>query len=187
MEVEVKAIVRDEDALVEKLHTLGCELSNPVLQDDTVWVENVGNLDIFLNNKVFMRIRKQNDDTVLLTAKKSKRLHGNESLVKHEYEVTINSVEQAQGMLHLLGFTQAVQVIKKRQIAHYKDIEICLDEVEGLGTFIELEKIVPENEAEKTQQELYALLAQLEVIESDIVRKGYDILMLEKFTVKASR
>jgi hypothetical protein len=47
--------------------------------------------------------------------------------------------------LNLLNFKEVVRVVKKRKKTHYKDYEICLDEIENLGTFIEIEKIGNEN------------------------------------------
>jgi predicted adenylyl cyclase CyaB len=73
-----------------------------------------------------------------------------------------------------------VRVVKKRKKTHYKDYEICLDEIENLGTFIEIEKIGNEKDADKIQKDMLDFLDKLRVSKNDIVKKGYDILMLEK-------
>lgn len=162
-----------------KLVALGCEFSPVKTQDDMVWTENTGDMATFLANKVFMRIRVQDGKKVILTAKKAKVMTGDASLVKREHEVVVDSAEEARGILEMLGLKEAVRTVKKRQTTHYKDFEICIDEVEGLGSFIEVERIAGE-EADRIQKEMLEFLTTLGVSEDDKVSKGYDILMLEK-------
>ncbi len=180
MEIEVKAQIEDAEAFMQRLIDLGCSFSEPKTQDDMVWVENTGSLDIFLSNKVFLRIRVQNDAKIILTAKKSKSASGDGSLIKREHEVEVNSIDEARGILDMLGLKEAVRVKKVRRTAHFNDIEICIDEVEHLGTFVELERIGEANDAERIQKEITAFLETLGVAGSSRVTKGYDILMLEK-------
>jgi len=184
MEIEIKAQLQDKDAVMAKLRGLGCEFSPVKTQDDMVWTENTGSLETFLANKVFLRIRIQNNEKVILTAKQSKTdLQGGASnLVKREHEVVVDSAEESRGILEMLGLKEAVRTVKKRQTAEYNGYEICIDEVEGLGSFIELEKMGEKEEAEKIQSDMSAFLATLGVKAEDQVHKGYDILMLEKGT-----
>jgi adenylate cyclase, class 2 len=69
--------------------------------------------------------------------------------------------------------------VKKRQTTHCDGYEICLDEVEGLGAFIELEKIAEEKDAGHIQKQMLEFLISLGISPDDQVKKGYDILMLE--------
>lgn len=179
MEIEVKARLKDKNAVMEKLRALGCEFSSVKTQDDMVWVEKTGNLETFLSNKVFLRIRIQNNEKVIMTAKKPKDPN-NAGLVKREHEVVVDSAEEARGVLSLMGLQEAVRAVKKRQTAKYKEFEICIDEVDNLGSFIEVEKIADEAEADRAQKEMWELLESLGISPDDQVKKGYDILMLEK-------
>ena len=179
MEIEVKAKLRDKAVAFKKLTDLGCELSAATTQDDMVWVLKTGSLEDFLSNRVFLRIRIQNGDRVILTAKSPKAKQGNESLVKREHEVVVSSASEARNILSMLGLQEAVRVIKKRRTAHYGGYEICMDEVEGLGSFIELEKMAEEKEAAQIQKEMMDFLMTLGVAPEDQIKKGYDILMLE--------
>lgn len=165
---------------MQKLTELGCKFSEPIRQDDTVWVEKSGTLDEFLSNDFFLRIRIQDGSKVFLTAKKPKAKIGNESLVKHEYEVVVDSAEEVGGMLRLMNLEPAVQTVKSRIKAKYRDYEICLDEIDNLGAFIEIEKIGESVTAHQVQDEMLAFLGTLGVSGNDVVKKGYDILMLEK-------
>lgn len=180
MEIEVKAKLRDQDAALKKLGALGCDLSDVKTQDDTVWVERTGTLDDFLSNKVFLRIRVQGDGTVLMTAKSPKGKTGNESLVKREHEVAVDSADEARKILGLMGLHEAVRIVKRRRTAHYDGYEVCIDEVEGLGSFIELEKITDDGDAARIQEHMMDFLKTLGIPPEDQVKKGYDILMLEE-------
>lgn len=179
MEIEVKAYLKNKESVVAKLLSLGCELGPTKTQDDMVWVENMGPLEVFLANKVFLRIRIQNGDKVILTAKKPKALSGDASLIKREHEVVVDSADEARNILQMLGLQEAVRTIKKRLVTKYGDYEICIDDVEGLGSFIEVEKIGDEASAAAVQAEMIAFLESLGVPASDRIMKGYDILMLE--------
>ncbi len=179
IEIEVKARIKDKAALLQKLSGLGCVLSEAKTQDDMVYVEKTGTLEEFLSNKVFLRIRVQNGSKVILTAKKPKnKTDGN--LIKREHEVVVDSADEARGILSLMGYQETVRTIKSRQSAHYGEYEICLDDIEGLGSFIEVEAMGDDANAEKTQEKLWEFLSSLGVSPEDKVNKGYDILMLEK-------
>jgi adenylate cyclase, class 2 len=161
------------------LIALGCTFSEIKTQDDMVWVEKTGKLEEFLSNKVFLRIRIQNGGRVIMTAKSPKGKSGNESLVKREHEVEVSSADEARSMLSMLGLHEAVRVIKKRQTAHHHGYEICIDDVEKLGSFIELEKMADDEAAAQIQGQMMEFLKNLDVAPEDQVKKGYDILMLE--------
>jgi adenylate cyclase class 2 len=180
MEIEVKAKLRDKATTLKKLTDLGCDFSDVKTQDDMVWVSKTGSLEDFLSNNVFLRIRVQNGEKVILTAKSPKGKSGNESLVKREHEVVVSSADEARNILSLMGLQEAVRVFKKRQTAEYDGYEICLDEVEGLGSFVELEKMADEAGAAQIQKEMLDFLLTLGVSPEDQVKKGYDILMLER-------
>ena len=79
-------------------------------------------------------------------------------------------------MLVFLGFRPEVKVRKTRRKGNIGGYEICLDEVEGLGAFVELEKIT-EEEAGVVQGEMMKFLAGLGVDTSQRVVNGYDTLV----------
>lgn len=164
---------------MRQLKALGCEFSPVKTQDDMVWAENSGSMQEFLANKVFLRIRIQNGEKVIMTAKKAKTEEGAGSLVKREHEVVVNSADEARGILEMLGLKEIVRAVKRRQTTAYNGYEICIDEMENLGSFIELEKIGEEVDGARFQTEMMEFLGTLGVSADDVVHKGYDILILE--------
>ncbi|HEY4495284.1 MAG: hypothetical protein A3B89_02475 [Candidatus Buchananbacteria bacterium RIFCSPHIGHO2_02_FULL_40_13] len=58
-EIEVKAKVANFDIVIQKLLELGCILSEPLTQNDTIFVDdNYGPFDEFQPNKNLLRIRE---------------------------------------------------------------------------------------------------------------------------------
>lgn len=174
-EIEVKAKITDTTALLAKLSALGVALSEPLKQEDAIYTnfpdEEFADFKPGVN---FLRIRKSNGK-VLFTLKQSlvNELEGIEK------ELEVSSEKEMEDILSLLGYHKAVQVIKTRRKANYKDYEICLDEVETLGSFIEVEKLTDED-SEKVQNEMFDLLIILGIEKADRVMNGYDTMVYLK-------
>jgi adenylate cyclase, class 2 len=177
-EVEVKARMRDRALVIKKLESLGCVLSTPVTQKDVIYTKNVGSLEAFNNNDEYLRIRVKGNGKIFFTLKKG--VGNGLDKLEHETEV-LNGPEMHEALL-VMGYKEAVRVNKTRVTTAYNGCEICIDEVENLGSFIEVEKMVDDTnvDAEKIQTELFEFLKTLGIAVEDRVRVGYDILMLQK-------
>jgi len=176
-EIEVKAYLKNKDQIIDKLKTLGCILSESVRQIDTVYTRiPAKTVEEYLKNDHFARIREKSDGRFIFTVKKPL---SNKVLTKTEHETEIKNVKELEQALLLMGYQVANKVIKVRQTAHVKDFEICIDEVEGMGSFIEVEKM-SEDDADLVRKDLNEFLVSLGVSLQDEVRKGYDILAIEK-------
>lgn len=173
-EIEVKARVDDLSEIRTKLETLGCIFSEPVTQEDHLFVNFDGDYTVFMPNTNFLRIRKMKDK-ILFTLKQPQ----SNELDCIEKEVQISDADQFQQALELMGYHKVIEVSKTRTKTKYQDMEICLDEVKNLGTFIEVEKIVDGDGAE-VQKQLFDFLLTLGVQESDRVMNGYDTLLYLK-------
>lgn len=170
-EIEVKAKVRDFEIIKNKLKDIGCILSEPIIQDDYIY--NKKGLDIRngYHDTSVLRIREQGGQ-IIFTLKKNR----SNELDCIEKEIKVSSKETLEDIFELLDYEKTVEVHKKRIKTNYKDYEICLDEVDGLGSYIEVEKMSDE-EGEKVQNELFDFLQTLGVSKEDRVFSGYDTLM----------
>ncbi len=84
-------------------------------------------------------------------------------------------------MLALMGYQTAVRIRKSRVKTQHKNWEICIDEVEGLGSFIELEELADEHaEVSPIHTAMHEFLQAIGVEPEDAGLKRYDILLLEK-------
>ena len=175
-EIEIKAKLNNREDVVEKLKALGCVFEPAITQEDVVYVKNIGSLEDFRNNDVFLRIRIKNKGKILFTLKK--RMSNDLDALEHEVEVS--SKEEMEQALFLMGYKEAVRVNKTRVITHHDSCEICIDEVENLGSFIEMEKLTEEGNSEQIQEELFKFFESIGIKQDDRVLSGYDILMIQK-------
>lgn len=169
-EIEIKIKVNDLRPLKKKLMELGCVLSEPIIQKDIIFNKK----DEDAQKRNILRIRNSGE-VILFTLKRNVT----DELDCIEKEIKIDSSQVMEEIVNLLGFSEDVRVNKIRVKTKYRDYEICLDEVEGLGTFIELEKF-SEEEAQKVRGQMCDFLESLGVDLSGLVLKGYDTLILEK-------
>lgn len=103
------------------------------------------------------------------------------SMTRQELETEVGQAETGRQILAALGyFPVPPEVVKERTEYRRENITACLDRVEGLGNFLELEIIVPEPEgATAALRRLEALLGELGYQMSDTVTRSY-LSMLQK-------
>ena len=127
----------------------------------------------FNNERNILRIRRQNNASIL-TLKRP----GVVDLHSIEHETTVDNPEEVHEMLQLMGYLPIVHVVKDRQKGVHDGMEICLDEVERLGTFIEVERLLETStDPSKVQDELFDFLETLGVSRDAQETRGYDTLI----------
>lgn len=78
-----------------------------------------------------------------------------------EISVSVSDAAAARALLELMGFREAVIVRKKRELYRLGNVEVALDTVEELGTFVELES---KGAPEERVLELLQLLGAGEIV-----------------------
>jgi len=175
-EIEVKARVSDLEVLAKKLENMGVILSEPIIQNDQTFIdESYGSYDKFQPGRNILRIR-ENNGKFIFTIKQSQ----SNELDSIERETEITEPEEFKEALFLMGYKPAVEIYKVRRKAKYNGYEICLDEVKGLGSFVEVEKITDNENTDEIQNELFGFLESLGVKREDRVTNGYDTLIYLK-------
>ncbi|MEK7601935.1 MAG: class IV adenylate cyclase [Patescibacteria group bacterium] len=181
-EVEVKAHLRNKEELLGKLTESGAVFAKSVTQNDTVFVRDASTMEKFLGNDCFLRIR-ETPESIIFTLKyhPNRTGNGNALAMPLEHELTVSNKKELEEMLRLMGFVPALVINKTRESCHVGDFEICVDEVEDLGSFIEVERLTEhEEEVEPVIKDMKEFLCSLGVAESDMGVKRYDIQLLEK-------
>ena len=174
-EIEIKAKLKNKAQVIKKLKALGCIFESPVMQEDSVYTKNVGSLKAHRSNTVFLRIRVKNNSKMLFTYK----VRGVNDLDSIEHELAIDSKDEMEKILFHMGYKKAMEIDKTRTITHYDNCEICIDDVKGLGSFIEMEKLTnTKGDATKIQNGLFTFFESLGIKKEDRVMSGYDILTL---------
>jgi len=173
IEIEIKARA-DRDFILKTLKKEGAVFEKAVEQVDTYY--NAPHRD-FAETDEALRLRQQGD-RVFLTYKGRKL--DPKSKTREEVEVQVCDRQKMEGILLSLGFKITLVVSKKREIYHLKGVEVCVDRVERLGDFVELEAIASDvTKMEKTRDELISLMRGLGV-KGDLIRESYLEMLLQK-------
>lgn len=185
LEVELKAALAEAQAaaLPERLAALGFLPGSPLRETDVYWNGEVRN---FRETDEALRLRRvENLQThaaqALITYKGPKR--DSRSNTRLEYETSVGSLETARDLLRALGFRDLFVVDKTRREFSRENISACLDRVDGLGDYLELE-ILLEDEArrETAVDTLLALLDQLGICRDALRRQSYLELLIAAAT-----
>ncbi len=173
IEVEVKAKVDDLKKFEAMLKSIGAQFMKKVEDVDLYF--NAPHRD-FMETDEALRIRRR-DGEISVTYKGPK--FDLKSKSREEVNLLINDAFTAEKLFELLGFRKAGIVKKTRLIYKLSDVEVSLDEVEGLGSFIEIEtEAVDKKETIKKRDELLEILKSLEIEESAFERRSYLELLL---------
>lgn len=173
-EIELKFRVDDLNSFVGKLESLGCTLSDYINQFDTIYVENLDNTES-TEGSVWLRVRKVNDKIELNYKKQG--LKKSES---QEIEFGVDDYEKANSFLKAIGYNEWVRVNKRRRYSKYNNANICIDEVERLGSFVEIEYLIDESDTKTNyEEELLKIAEELGIDTSKQVNSHYDTMISE--------
>lgn len=150
LEIEVKYRVDDRalPALERALAARGATMSPPIRQDDQAFAPRGWAYGQSKVGVTFARLRTENGRHVF-TVKTP--VDTEMSCLEHETEVADR--DQMHRAVVAMGFYPTVRITKTRRTAALGDIQLCLDEVEHVGLFLEIEKLVSEAEAEPAMQD----------------------------------
>jgi adenylate cyclase class 2 len=176
-EIEIKLKAKDLVALEQKLTELGCVLSAPIHQHDVIYSKD-GDTSIWekmIEGAIVVRIRR--DDRGAIFTLKQQRTHEHDNI---ECETRIDDGDAMHRALLLMGFVPEVEVKKVRRKGRLGEYEICLDQAEGLGNFVELEKMADDDaDAARISEEIFQKLESLGLSRDDQEKRGYDTQMFQ--------
>jgi adenylate cyclase, class 2 len=171
IEVEVKARVTDFQGVKKKLSQMGILKVKTEFQEDIYY--NAPHRDFGQTDEA-LRIRKIPDNNgfkTFLTYKGAKM--DDTSKTRKEIEVVVENRENTASILENLGFIPVVTIKKKRMIYEIDDLVICLDDVDGVGTFVEIERGLKEGEDfQDSLEEIFKTYRKLGITDG-FVRKSY--------------
>ncbi|MDD3043437.1 MAG: class IV adenylate cyclase [Methanosarcinaceae archaeon] len=175
IEIEVK--VRAEHTRIRPfLEMIGAEKVKVEEQSDTYFAAPYRD---FAKTDEALRIRTL-DGKSILTYKGPKLDTVSKS--RKEFETFVEEENSVQ-ILHALGFSEAGAVRKVREVFRAEEITVCLDSVEGLGEFLEVEIVArDESELEASRARLFEFLGRLGLGEADSIRTSYLEMVLENQT-----
>jgi adenylate cyclase, class 2 len=149
-EIEVKYRVRDPAALEAELHRRGIMVTSPVHQDDQAYAQDGWHYGMSKIGVGFARLRTQAGRHLFTL----KRPLDNE-MACLEFESEVADRQQMHEAIQHMGFYPTVRIVKSRRTAQVGELSLCLDDVEYIGAFLEIERVIgPGQSGEDIQAEL---------------------------------
>lgn len=172
-EIELKFKIENIESILTFLEKQGCEISPMNYQYDTIYVKDLNHVES-TEGSIWLRVRKTNDKIELNYKKQSAK-----KMESEEIEFEVSSYEKANSFLKALGFQEWVQVNKKRRYIKYQDYNICIDEVERLGTFIEIELLIEEQTNEDYEEKILNVAKEMGIDILNRINSHYDTMISE--------
>jgi len=190
LEIEMKASLNGVklEQLAAAAERLGFVPSYACREEDTYY--NGINRD-FRETDEALRVRSHTQDgrvEAFVTYKGPKRDARSQTRTELETEVTSPGTMRA--ILEQLGFREVLNVCKNRRGFCRSGMNLCLDEVDGLGRFLELEIVAPDEtddaRREALLEQLFSVLDELGVPRENLTRSSYLELLMARATSKKS-
>jgi adenylate cyclase class 2 len=171
MEIEIRAKVNNLETIKQKVINLGGELIKKTKQID----EYFGEMNLYekIGYSFLMRVREENDKKYITYKGAKKREDG----VWEEYEFKIDDKEKAISMFFDMGLEKVIKVMKYREEYKLNNLSICLDKIENLGNFVEIESL---NDNDEGKERLNKMMEELAIDQNQIIHKGYVTMLLLK-------
>lgn len=95
-----------------------------------------------------------------------------------EFEYSVSSGKVALQMFEALGYTENVTMQKLRKVYSYKDFEIVIDDISGLGLFIEIETKKEFADPKDGTQVIINLLKSIGITKIRLHSNGYITMII---------
>ena len=129
-----------------------------------------------------IRVRYSKNPTVVTYKGAKIKTYGLKA--REELNVVIDSGEVFERMLERLGFTRTAEVNKWRENYRFSDAGIMLDEVEDLGTFVEIE-ILADDEISNTAGRIEEVAKKIGVSGEPILASYLELLLTKQSAARS--
>ena len=184
IEIEVKLRIKDVAVLEKKLLEQGYKLIETLRETDTYFD---GGINGIKKSGQALRVRRtvncvtgKEQSAITFKGEKIDAV----SMARLELETVVESGEAAERILCALGFYPVQPIVVKiRKILRNGDICACLDDVQGLGTFLELEIMAESEEARpEALDRIEKILKSIGYTMADTTRASY-LSQLQKLLI----
>jgi len=187
IEVEVKIPIENRKSVEEALHRIGAQRLNSETQVDVYFDHPVR---AFQETDEALRLRSRHpdvegdepDNTIPspyeLTYKGPKLESRSKSRV--ELSVHISNIDSARSILESLGFKHVATISKRRVFYTMDSITVSVDDVEDVGLFLELERLVTSRgDMNPALDTIFNLVERLGLDSNNSIRTSYLELFLQ--------
>ena len=170
LEVEVKFRSPGNDLVIEALKRLGAERLTEESIEDVYYGHPSRD---FGSSDEAVRLRRR-PDSVELTYK-GPRMTSSSAKAREELSMGVSDALSASRILERLGFSELISVRKRRATYLIDKLRVDVDEVDGLGQFVELELIT--EDVAKAEKLLESARSELPL--GDEVKETYLEMLLD--------
>ncbi|KAF5085664.1 class IV adenylate cyclase [Methanoculleus horonobensis] len=174
LEIEAKFAVGDLESVRAGLGRKGVRMGRRQREHDVYY--NAPHRD-FGETDEALRVRY--DDTGATVTYKGPKIRVGSAKAREEFNLAVADGETLEGILSRLGFRRAATVSKVREFYEMGDVTVTLDDVEGLGTFIEVEILTEENK-EDAADRIGAIVKELGVDGPPIYTSYLEMLLFKQ-------
>jgi predicted adenylyl cyclase CyaB len=177
VESRVKLSTGERERLIAELTARQIVLTAPVPQRDVYYKERGFRDRVHGPGSAITRIRYTPSEVTL----NMKRLTGHDG-VWEEFETRIQDGDVAECIMAAMGAELAVVVTKNRQSGCFGGIEVQIDEVEQLGTYLEVAVQVDngDKDTRRARESIDRLLRELGISADRVELRGYPVILLEQ-------
>ncbi|MFX0107111.1 MAG: class IV adenylate cyclase [Candidatus Hodarchaeota archaeon] len=191
-EVEVKIPIADPESIRASLLELGAVRGHKESQTDIYFGHPCRS---FPETDEALRLRRReilseahhgNDDNRVQRHELTYKGPKIDPLSKTRVEVSLefDDYPSAERILTHLGFTKIVEIAKDRSFYEVREITVSVDDVSGVGSFLELEQIVDDRtNIESVREEIFSVVKSLGLDPNQSIRTSYLEIYLEKNTI----
>lgn len=179
IEVELKFPLCNHEELIKQLNSIAESKREEDQQRDTYYIPPHKN---FLEKKPiseWLRIRETKNKSTI----NYKNWHNSEdkkAVSCDEFETSLKDAAALKNIFKNLDFKEIIVVAKSRKTWIYKNTKISVDNVVGLGYFVEIETAGNFADANEAKKHLYSILSGLNAKLGHQDFKGYPYQILKK-------
>jgi len=182
IEVEIQAKIKNPASIERKLKKVGKFIKSRK-QRDIYFVPPQRNFFVKSAPTEYLRVRYEKDGSHLnysfIHFRKDGWLNATD-----EFETLINKPEIVEAIFKKIGLIPKVTVVKTRKYFDCGDFEVTLDNIKGLGNFMEVEAKKLFSTIEKTRQKCSDFLNELDIKYEVRKEMGYPRMLYQKLHKK---
>jgi len=173
LEIELKVRVPDLTPVRERLLAIGAQMTEKTGEHDIYY--NAPHRDFAITDEA-LRVRYSSGRTII-TYKGAKR-RDLQFKAREELNIIVEGGMEFEKMLERIGFRKTAVVDKVREYYSFENASIALDDVAGLGSFVEIEVIRSESDVSDTS--LISNIAEKIGVRGEQILASYLELILAK-------
>ncbi|WP_292491384.1 class IV adenylate cyclase [Methanoculleus sp. 10] len=147
LEVEAKFAIRDPGEIRARLNRQGVQMARKQQEHDVYY--NAPHRD-FAKTDEALRVRY--DDAGATVTYKGPKVRVGSAKAREEFNLAVASGDTLEAILSRLGFQRAAGVSKTREFYEIGPVTVTLDDVEGLGSFVEIEILTEDGQEDAARR-----------------------------------